>query len=163
MPASICFSEPNDVFVPGLVVGRPAGSAWPDCGTAESIRPSWMAATVGAIVRKKRRRSWLISSDIHLSRLARGSKLRQAAIDDHFRSCNEGGIVTCEEHCCLGDLHGLSETMQRALILGRRRGFVELLLGKSELGTKLSADRARAYGIDANAAGCKLGTQRPGQ
>src|SRR4030095_5261037 len=61
-PASICFSEPNDVF--GLIVGTLAGFALPDCAAAEPIIPSWAAAIVVATVPKKRRRSYLVSSDI---------------------------------------------------------------------------------------------------
>src|SRR4029077_2718128 len=65
-PASICLREPNDVFVPGLIGGTLAGFALPDCGSAEAIIPSWAAAMLMATVPKKRRRSYLISSDIFL-------------------------------------------------------------------------------------------------
>src|SRR5919106_1604000 len=66
-PASICFSEPNDVFVPGLIVVASAGVVLLDCASAELIRTSSAAAMVMTAVAKKRRRSWLISSDIYFS------------------------------------------------------------------------------------------------
>src|ERR1039458_9605198 len=63
-PASICFSGPNEVFVPGLTVGRSAGFVLLDWAFAEPIMPRWAAAMVMLAVLKKRRRSWLISSDM---------------------------------------------------------------------------------------------------
>src|SRR5437762_1282888 len=68
-PASICFSEPKDLFVPGLIVGTLAGFALPDCATAEPIIANCAAAIAVATVPIKRRRSWLISSDIFYLRL----------------------------------------------------------------------------------------------
>src|SRR4029077_9427060 len=66
-PASICLREPNDVFVPGLIGGTVAGFALLDCAAAaESIIPNCAAASAVATVPIKRRRSWLISSDIFL-------------------------------------------------------------------------------------------------
>src|SRR6202162_1206197 len=61
-PASICFNELNDVFVPGLI-----GFILVDCASAEPIMSSSAAAMVRTAVPKRRRRSWLISSDICLS------------------------------------------------------------------------------------------------
>src|SRR5260370_42504085 len=58
-PASICFSELNDVFVPGLI-----GLILPDCASAGPSRASSAAAIVRAAVPRRRRRSWLICSDI---------------------------------------------------------------------------------------------------
>src|SRR6266852_2843689 len=58
-PASICFNELNDVFVPGLI-----GFILVDCASAEPIMSSSAAAMVRTAVPKRRRRSWLISSDI---------------------------------------------------------------------------------------------------
>ena len=52
----------------------------------------------------------------------------------------------------------LAETMKRDLILDCRGGFVELLLGKSELAMKRRADRAGTHRIHANAARCELCT-----
>jgi hypothetical protein len=63
-PASICFSAPNDAFVPGLLVGGRAGFAVPACAAAEPNTPSWAAPMVMAAVPIKRRRGWLISADI---------------------------------------------------------------------------------------------------
>src|ERR1022692_1401922 len=66
-PASICFSGPNEAFVPGLIVGRSAGFVLLDWAFAEPIMPNWAAAMVMLAVLKKRRRSWLISLDICIS------------------------------------------------------------------------------------------------
>src|SRR4030088_286242 len=60
-PASICFNEANDVFVPGLIAGTPASLVL-SCASAEPIMPSWAAAKVTAVVAKKRRRWWSIES-----------------------------------------------------------------------------------------------------
>jgi hypothetical protein len=51
----------NDVFVPGLIAGTPAGSVLLACAFAEPIMPNWAPATVMAAAPKKRRRLWLIS------------------------------------------------------------------------------------------------------
>src|SRR6266404_4352331 len=58
-PASICFSELNDVFVPGLIelILR-------DCASADPIVASSAAARVSTAVPKRRRRSWFICSAI---------------------------------------------------------------------------------------------------
>src|ERR1700693_5808716 len=58
-PASICFRGANDVFVPGLI-----GPILPDCAPAAPTMASSAAATVRTAAPKRRRRSWLISSDI---------------------------------------------------------------------------------------------------
>src|SRR5438309_1053719 len=42
--SSICLSEANEVFVPGLIAGTRAGLG--DCAAAEPIMPSWAAARV---------------------------------------------------------------------------------------------------------------------
>jgi hypothetical protein len=57
-------SAANDVFVLGLIGGPSAGFAFLDCASAESNKPSWVAATVMAAVPKNRRRLWSISSGI---------------------------------------------------------------------------------------------------
>jgi len=57
-------SELNDVFVPGLIGGTCAGLVWLDCACAEPIATSSAAARVMAALRKKLRRSWLISSGL---------------------------------------------------------------------------------------------------
>src|SRR6266581_321395 len=58
-PASICFSDLNAVFVPGLI-----GLILGDCASAEPIVASSDAASVRTAAPKRRRRSRLISSDI---------------------------------------------------------------------------------------------------
>src|ERR1700674_2895068 len=58
-PASICFMGANDVFVPGVV-----GPILPDCASAAPTMASSATATVRTAAPKRRRRSWLISSDI---------------------------------------------------------------------------------------------------
>src|SRR5580658_6954157 len=63
-PASICFSGPNDVFVPGLILGRSFGFVLVDCPSAELTPSNPAAATDLPIVPKRRRRLWLISLDI---------------------------------------------------------------------------------------------------
>jgi hypothetical protein len=65
-PASICFSAPKDVFVPGLIAGTVAGFGLVDCASAEPFTPNWAEARVMAAAVRKRRRSRLISSDIYL-------------------------------------------------------------------------------------------------
>src|ERR1700677_3130305 len=50
-PASICFSDANDVFVPGVIFGTCT-----DCASAELIETSGAAANVIAAFRRKRRR-----------------------------------------------------------------------------------------------------------
>ncbi len=52
-PASICFSEAKDVFVPRLILGRSAAFVLLGCASAERIMPSWAAAMVRAVVPKK--------------------------------------------------------------------------------------------------------------
>src|SRR5262245_23875273 len=42
-PASICFSTPNDVFVPGISGGTVAGFVMLDCARADPM-PRWAAA-----------------------------------------------------------------------------------------------------------------------
>src|SRR5438046_3118733 len=79
----------------------------------------------------------------HRLRVApRKSNLRQAAIDDQFRSGHEAGIVAREEQGCLRDVPGLAETMERDPIQDCRGRFVELLLGKSELAVKRRVGQA---------------------
>src|SRR5580693_6761514 len=63
-PALICFSEPNEVFVPGLIWGTCEGLVWLDCALAEPIAASSVAAKATVAFRKKRRRLGLTSSDI---------------------------------------------------------------------------------------------------
>src|SRR5204863_9362602 len=58
-PASICFNEPNDVFVPGLI-----GFILRDCAYADPIVASSAAARVRTAVPRRRRRPWLICSAI---------------------------------------------------------------------------------------------------
>jgi len=55
-PASICFSGPNDVFVPGLIAGRTVGLAVPDCAPAEFIVTNGAVAMVRAATPRKPRR-----------------------------------------------------------------------------------------------------------
>jgi hypothetical protein len=45
-PASTCFNEPNDAFVPGLIVVADAGFILLDCASAEPIMTSSAAAMV---------------------------------------------------------------------------------------------------------------------
>src|SRR5580693_2873405 len=64
-PALICFSEPNEVFVPGLIWGTCAGLVWLDWASAERIvLASPAAPRVMVAFRKNRRRLLLVSSDI---------------------------------------------------------------------------------------------------
>src|SRR5208282_3935766 len=58
-PASICLSELNDVFVPGLI-----GFILVGCASAEPCMANSAAAMVRAAVPNSRRRFWLICSDI---------------------------------------------------------------------------------------------------
>jgi hypothetical protein len=51
----------------GLIVVASAGVILLDCASAEPIMTSSAAARIMTAVRKKRRRSWFISSDIYLS------------------------------------------------------------------------------------------------
>src|SRR6476659_2975261 len=62
-PALICFSEANDVLVPGLTARMPANLVLLGCALAEPFKRSWAAATVTAAVPRKLRRYQLISSD----------------------------------------------------------------------------------------------------
>src|ERR1700754_2980562 len=62
-PASICFSDANDVLVPGLIVRMPANLVLLGCASAEPFKRSWAAATVTTAVPRKLRRCGLISSD----------------------------------------------------------------------------------------------------
>src|SRR5207248_4329804 len=76
-PASICFSEANDVFVPGLI-----GLILGDCASAESIVASTDAARVRSAAPKRRRRSRLIASDIlRLSFIGFKASKRSASAD----------------------------------------------------------------------------------
>jgi hypothetical protein len=61
-PASICFSERNDVFVPGLIGGNCVGFVFAACAFADPIMPSWAAAMAPAAAPKKQRRLWLATS-----------------------------------------------------------------------------------------------------
>src|SRR5579871_5373310 len=63
-PASICFIEGNEVFVPGLIAGTSAAFGLLDCASAEPNTPSWVAAMVMAPVLRKRRRFRSIFSNI---------------------------------------------------------------------------------------------------
>src|SRR6202790_5357131 len=81
-PASICFSGPNDVFVPGLI-----GFILLDCAPAEPIMASSAAAMVRTAVPKRRRRSWSISSDILSLHL--GSKYQRMVREAIRRSRRE--------------------------------------------------------------------------
>src|ERR1700678_2600928 len=63
-PALICFSELKDVFVPGLIGGTSAWFGSSDRASAEAIVTSGAAARVITALRKKRRRCWLITSDV---------------------------------------------------------------------------------------------------
>src|SRR5689334_14989439 len=63
-PASTCFSEPNEVFVPGLTAGRSAGGVLLAWALAAPNRPSRAAAIVKKAEPANRRRRWLISADI---------------------------------------------------------------------------------------------------
>src|SRR6516162_3978990 len=62
-PALICFNDPNDVFVPGLIGGTLVAFVMVGCASAGPIVARSATATVMAALRKKRRRSYLISSD----------------------------------------------------------------------------------------------------
>src|SRR6478672_331689 len=62
-PASICFSDANEVLAPGLIARMPANFVLLGCASAEPFKRSWAAATVTAAVPRKLRRCWLISSD----------------------------------------------------------------------------------------------------
>jgi hypothetical protein len=66
-PALICFSGPNDVFVPGLKAGEPGGSALLDCARADPIIPNWAAAIANAAEFMKPRRRVSILSVISMS------------------------------------------------------------------------------------------------
>src|SRR4029077_6768519 len=65
-PASICFSDANDVLVPGLIARMPANLVLLGCASAEPFKRSWAAAAVTAAVPRKLRRCWLISSDFSI-------------------------------------------------------------------------------------------------
>src|ERR1700685_265096 len=59
-PASICFREANEVFVPGLIAGSLVSPGW---APAEPTMLNWAAAMVTAAAPKRRRREWSICSD----------------------------------------------------------------------------------------------------
>src|ERR1044072_1922413 len=63
-PASICFNEPNDALLPPFSLGEFADFVVPDCASAKLVMPTLAAAMLITAVLKKRRRSWLTSSDI---------------------------------------------------------------------------------------------------
>src|ERR1700729_4126414 len=68
-PASICLSELNDVFVPGLMAGT-----LPGCAAAVlPIVASGVAARVMAAAPRSRRRPWLIVSVIACSPFGLGT------------------------------------------------------------------------------------------
>ena len=60
-PASICFSEANDLFVPGAIAGSLILS---DCASTERIKKAWVAASDRASVPQRLRRRRLIDSGI---------------------------------------------------------------------------------------------------
>src|SRR5215217_2065243 len=66
-PASICFRESKDVFVPGLLVVTSAGFVSLDCAYAQPIMPSWVAAIVMAATPRKQRLLRVMSSNMGLS------------------------------------------------------------------------------------------------
>src|SRR6478735_7596848 len=77
-PALICFNGPNEVFVPGLIAGAPAGL---DCAAAEPVIANGAAASAMAAVLMRRRRSMSICWDICFSPIEGGAlprKLGQA-------------------------------------------------------------------------------------
>jgi hypothetical protein len=47
-PASICLKEANDVFIPGLILGRSPRFGLPDCALGEPIAASCVAPMVTA-------------------------------------------------------------------------------------------------------------------
>src|SRR4029077_4679680 len=54
-PASICFSDANDVLVPGLIARMPANLVLLGCASAEPFKRSWAVATVTTAVPRKLR------------------------------------------------------------------------------------------------------------
>src|SRR3982074_1660685 len=88
-PALICFSVPNDVCVPGLILGRSAGFAALDCASAEPLTTSWAPAMVIAAVPRKRRRSWLIGSDILIVSIGESPWVRWLAGTCSARGCGD--------------------------------------------------------------------------
>src|SRR5262249_29322707 len=66
-PASICFKERNDVFVPGLIAGSCADLVVFCCAPAEPMMPSCAAAMLVAAAPRKRRRSWLMPATVPIS------------------------------------------------------------------------------------------------
>src|SRR6266705_1260078 len=106
-PASICFSEANDVFVPGLI-----GLILTGCASAEPSIASSAAATVSTAVPKRRRRSWLIFSAILTSPSSsakqpearaklfrKGLRLLPGREVPAFREPVVGGDLLVEDHC----------------------------------------------------------------
>src|SRR5260370_35542236 len=80
-PASICFTEPNDVLAPGLALDRSTGFALLDCALVEPVTPSWAAAIDIAAEPRKRRRSCLSSSNISSSNPAQGLRDDPTCLD----------------------------------------------------------------------------------
>ena len=68
-PASICFSEPNDVFVPGLIAGTSQVCLAGLCGRRTDHAELGGTQSLMIAVAKKRRRLWLIFSTIFYLRL----------------------------------------------------------------------------------------------
>src|SRR5580698_7390642 len=80
-PASICFSGPNEVFVPGLIASRCFAFVLPDCANEEPTPASSAAATDMAIAPKRRRRLSLNCSDVSI------------VLISEFSLCNISGNV----------------------------------------------------------------------
>src|SRR4051794_40241372 len=101
-PASICFSRPKEVFVPGFVAGN-AGFVRAPCALTGMIKPNWAAAMVPAAIPKKRRRSWSIGWDMAVSLVRVGGILPApvaACLErarnyppDHFDFCGRRPVI----------------------------------------------------------------------
>src|SRR6266566_6044387 len=93
-PASICFTEPNDVLATGLALDRSTGFALLDCALVEPVTPSRAAAIAIAAVPRKRRRSWSISLDIDLPPI--GFKVAKPELTPRryaFRKINRSALM----------------------------------------------------------------------
>src|ERR1700689_1366127 len=74
-PASICFIELNDVFVPGFTRGTSVAVSLGVSAFAELSIPNWAALIAIAAVLRKRRRRWLIPSGILIRFIGRSPRL----------------------------------------------------------------------------------------
>src|SRR5262245_7828457 len=99
-PASICFKERNDVFVPGLIAGSCAGLVVFCCAPAEPMMPSCAAAMLVAAAPRKRRRSWLMPATVPISSIMSLPRSRAVGTDTRARLRTVSSIAVLLETTC---------------------------------------------------------------